>query len=266
MTCALRIEGHGLSPRVRGNPGLQLLLVVGLGSIPACAGEPTRPAGRSCRPTVYPRVCGGTPPSAFSIVMVSGLSPRVRGNRARQTVWDLRQRSIPACAGEPLAIMCYTGKGRVYPRVCGGTLALTENVHRRQGLSPRVRGNLVMDFLLPLCKRSIPACAGEPSMPGGLYLSAEVYPRVCGGTRNVNGRRILHDGLSPRVRGNPPRVVGMVGLLGSIPACAGEPTAMSGTRLPFSVYPRVCGGTTPIPSNDDPVLGLSPRVRGNLGE
>ena len=51
---------RGLSPRVRGNPGRNLLHHVQQGSIPACAGEPA--PGRSTRPgsKVYPRVCGGT--------------------------------------------------------------------------------------------------------------------------------------------------------------------------------------------------------------
>ena len=30
-------------------------------SIPACAGEPMMPAAAMMMPTVYPRVCGGTP-------------------------------------------------------------------------------------------------------------------------------------------------------------------------------------------------------------
>ena len=70
-----------------------------------------------------------------------------------------------------------------------------------------------------------------------------VYPRVCGGTGlSAKGQRI-EEGLSPRVRGNPP-----VGHLldaepGSIPACAGEPVAGEGAWLGNRVYPRVCGGT-----------------------
>ena len=51
-------------------------------------------------------------------------------------------------------------------------------------------------------------------------------------------------GLSPRVRGN--RVVGKgeCGVVGSIPACAGEPNSESRQMGMDLVYPRVCGGTT----------------------
>ena len=49
--------------------------------------------------------------------------------------------------------------------------------------------------------RSIPACAGETglaSMPSPIY---PVYPRVCGGNPWAVVKRILGNGLSPRVRG-----------------------------------------------------------------
>ena len=91
---------------------------------------------------VYPRVCGGTRIAQLDEQQREGLSPRVRGNpmaRIRQTGF---LRSIPACAGEPVrAGSIYYCPG-VYPRVCGGTRILLNRRQRRQGLSPRVRGNL----------------------------------------------------------------------------------------------------------------------------
>ena len=56
----LLLQAAGLSPRVRGNPVNSLAHAAGVGSIPACAGEPfPRPAGVK-QQRVYPRVCGGT--------------------------------------------------------------------------------------------------------------------------------------------------------------------------------------------------------------
>ena len=74
----------GLSPRVRGNHAACLLVHAKLRSIPACAGEPWQ--GRYFRRVrwVYPRVCGGTLPAAPCPPPWTGLSPRVRGNRAGQ--------------------------------------------------------------------------------------------------------------------------------------------------------------------------------------
>ena len=50
---------------------------------------------------------------------------------------------------------------------------------------------------------------------------------------------------------------------GSIPACAGEPSATTSSPTPQAVYPRVCGGTTRCAATAKEADGLSPRVRGN---
>ena len=49
------------------------------GSIPACAGEPEASTSRREGARVYPRVCGGTAKVGASKVILTGLSPRVRG-------------------------------------------------------------------------------------------------------------------------------------------------------------------------------------------
>ena len=258
------MEGDlGLSPRVRGN------LVKGngqphqVGSIPACAGEPTVSVIWAPRRGVYPRVCGGTGSAPAIAPWTIGLSPRVRGNPARRKYRRQQPWSIPACAGEPARRLRRVLVNRVYPRVCGGTrngpiVAMTTG-----GLSPRVRGNQVGKSGGADSIGSIPACAGEP---GGAYwptAAYEVYPRVCGGTHRVP----LHDtglyGLSPRVRGNRYRRAALRMDRGSIPACAGEPTPNRRRIRGQAVYPRVCGGTDLVcPPAQEPE-GLSPRVRGN---
>ena len=51
----------------------------------------------------------------------------------------------------------------------------------------------------------------------------KVYPRVCGGTLIGLRDSMLISGLSPHTRGNPTRFVSSCCIMGSIPACAGEP-------------------------------------------
>ena len=119
-----------------------------------------------------------------------GLSPRVRGNRLRRL------------EGHPRS---------------GGTQCLVDGGQLVYGLSPRVRGNLERS-LDGWVLGSIPA-AGEPHMNEVRLTSAEVYPRVCGGSLSVCDA--FPPGLSPRMRGNPTR------------------NDNTGGR----VYPRVCGGT-----------------------
>ena len=192
---------------------------------------------------VYPRVCGGTPGRKASIKEMMGLSPRVRGNRFLPLLLRRRERSIPACAGEPIRNFHWGPPMTVYPRVCGGTQYSPVSASSPSGLSPRVRGNRYQLRLPDQFRRSIPACAGEPSRPAACRLSGRVYPRVCGGTALVLMVDIRYPGLSPRVRGNLPvwRARAMRG--GSIPACAGEPGWQCTRRRSPTVYPRVCGGT-----------------------
>ena len=52
--------GHGLSPRMRGNPDAQNASRAELGPIPAYAGEPPPDSLRQTHDRAYPRVCGGT--------------------------------------------------------------------------------------------------------------------------------------------------------------------------------------------------------------
>ena len=90
-----------------------------------------------------------------------------------------------------------------------------------------------------------------------------VYPRVCGGTGGRQANSTLPGGLSPRVRGNQGWAEFIRRWLGSIPACAGEPSISHRLRVSSRVYPRVCGGTTEDQVNPVTGPGLSPRVRGN---
>ena len=72
-----------------------------------------------------------------------------------------------------------------YPRVCGGTASRAQFSTPLQGLSPRVRGNPGTARLRPVSQGSIPACAGEPELNELANRIGRVYPRVCGGTKEV---------------------------------------------------------------------------------
>ena len=92
---------HGLSPRVRGNRRRRRQWRQCPGSIPACAGEPSRGHCSGTRRGVYPRVCGGTRVQHHCPLYHIGLSPRVRGNLRAEQDRLHEEGSIPACAGEP---------------------------------------------------------------------------------------------------------------------------------------------------------------------
>ena len=151
----------------------------------------------------------------------------------------------------------------VYPRVCGGTAVQGDYEGANGGLSPRVRGNPRPARCPPTAPRSIPACAGEPSVILIIGFAITVYPRVCGGTLWRTPTRNTRRGLSPRVRGNPTMTIAGQEVVRSIPACAGEPGWPTAPESDSRVYPRVCGGTAQLKIGQVRILGLSPRVRGN---
>ena len=171
-------------------------------------------------------------------------------------------RSIPACAGEAPGRNPRKTGTKVYPRVCGGSRGRASRQMLKAGLSPRVRGKRAVYQLSGLGVRSIPACAGEAMGRQPNQTSEEVYPRVCGGSRRPANDPAAGVGLSPRVRGKPAAFTPQSGPLPSIPACAGEASAVPARVNDSMVYPRVCGGSgwhTPQGSHHP---RLSPRVRG----
>ena len=189
--------------------------------------------------------------------------PQVGHFRLPLTARTLGPGSIPACAGEPAIVPLSWLRPGVYPRVCGGTSRSSYVVPFVRGLSPRVRGNRPGGSPRVVLEGSIPACAGEPWRRQASRTSRRVYPRVCGGTNCDSADSGIVKGLSPRVRGNPPRPSLPYFSHGSIPACAGEPPRRRSRPPQGSVYPRVCGGTTRGRRCCRSHPGLSPRVRGN---
>ena len=258
-----RRHGGGLSPRVRGNPARGGVAESATGPIPACAGQPGCRGALGLALWAYPRVCGATSPMARSAALCTGLSPRVRGNLDFGQHLGPRVGPIPACAGQPFPAppdWCYA---RAYPRVCGATLRLKREGAIRQGLSPRVRGNLVAgvkwrDFVGP-----IPACAGQPGQQESCAGNHRAYPRVCGATGTWTAIGPASRGLSPRVRGNLRDLQLKAGRPGPIPACAGQPRAVHVGNVLARAYPRVCGATSSFVMRRFSIWGLSPRVRGN---
>ena len=126
-----------------------------------------------------------------------------------------------------------------------------------------MRGNPKHRYAGRKIRGSIPAHAGEPLAHELRKCLLWVYPRACGGTPEPFHGDGDHEGLSPRMRGNLERCVVRPGLIGSIPAHAGEPFAELLLLLRERVYPRACGGTLDAPAAKDPEPGLSPRMRGN---
>ena len=151
----------------------------------------------------------------------------------------------------------------VYPRARGGAGLPASPANLMLGLSPRTRGSQATDRAGGQLAGSIPAHAGEPSAGPIDRRSPGVYPRARGGAipRVFCASRLR--GLSPRTRGSHPARPRREGVLGSIPAHAGEPTRSPQPSVPPRVYPRARGGAVTDVSPRETAPGLSPRTRGS---
>ena len=214
------------------------------GPIPACAGQPDTNPGTLASLRAYPRVCGATRKLRARVAARKGLSPRVRGNQARQSQSIFRLGPIPACAGQPRPALPAHAEAWAYPRVCGATLLRRRSSHGHGGLSPRVRGNRIELRYGNKLRGPIPACAGQPRCGGALTLAIWAYPRVCGATTPALIVEFFEWGLSPRVRGNLAPFGPKERLIGPIPACAGQPFPLDLGAVGARAYPRVCGATS----------------------
>ncbi len=241
-------------------------------SLPGSTRESITPAGVD--PRVKPEGDGkelpggdgsSSPSCPDSIRASRGLFPRVRGNPptcgCRARTW----RPIPACAGQPVPRARPATSRRAYPRVCGATSGRDEHRGQDDGLSPRVRGNLLDRGGQKEQVRPIPACAGQPGSRRDHRHFQRAYPRVCGATLPAGIHDAAGKGLSPRVRGNLGLVKEGARLRGPIPACAGQPQRDRVGYRARPAYPRVCGATRTDIGGANTGMGLSPRVRGNQG-
>ena len=205
MSGSRATSGSGLSPCVRGNLFGAIPIAPSMGSIPVRTGEPCLPSGRLRSCMVYPRAYGGTIPRGYDSGPVVGLSPCVRGNRHDIYLHRAEFGSIPVRTGEPLVGRIRSPSCEVYPRAYGGTIFTIGMTISLIGLSPCVRGNLPIVKIIVTLIRSIPVRTGEPGINTSLKVIIKVYPRAYGGTVQPSLKNLGEMGLSPCVRGNPPR-------------------------------------------------------------
>ncbi len=251
---------------MRGNRHDVAAAGVPLGSIPAHAGKPCGCTGSSLQQKVYPRPCGETTPPLAVTPGKWGLSPPMRGNRVVGPARPHERGSIPAHAGKPSHTNSVPRVARVYPRPCGETEALRHTGRPEEGLSPPMRGNHAAEAHGENRRGSIPAHAGKPRHYGTLDVLKRVYPRPCGETATSAAGLVRFTGLSPPMRGNRGGLDAPGKAQGSIPAHAGKPRAGPRAGCRPRVYPRPCGETLKRFSRAFSRAGLSPPMRGNLGE
>ena len=133
-------EYPGSSPRMRGARDAAVLVITGVGIIPAYAGSTGRGGRSSGCGRDHPRVCGEHESSGSSERRNEGSSPRMRGAPDTLAPAAARAGIIPAYAG---STWWYSHRSCIlwdHPRVCGEHSNPSFPQSQVSGSSPRMRG------------------------------------------------------------------------------------------------------------------------------
>ncbi len=252
----------GSSPRVRGTRALELLHEPELRFIPARAGNAAVRPTNLCEGPVHPRACGERNVTVVLSVTRLGSSPRVRGTPTRRVALMVRERFIPARAGNAQSMPFSSPHRTVHPRACGERRALLRVVIGGVGSSPRVRGTLRGEVVFALVRRFIPARAGNATRRTVRSRRSTVHPRACGERSGSLGVGVSSRGSSPRVRGTPQNGKQHRCRTRFIPARAGNASIGCSRSTTRAVHPRACGERIEVRPEEVDVGGSSPRVRG----
>ena len=212
----------------------------------------------------HPRVRGEHLEQLRHLLSVGGPSPRARGTPSAAPLAAARPGTIPACAGNTLALRPPAERPGDHPRVRGEHSGLRRISIPPEGPSPRARGTLDHSSDFRLAMGTIPACAGNTSLDSVMFRTPRDHPRVRGEHTRYGIIPGSAQGPSPRARGTPYVGAHLVHDAGTIPACAGNTAARAASGVIRWDHPRVRGEHTDRTCSAAYSRGPSPRARGTL--
>ena len=200
-------------------------------------------------------------PCVYRLAFV-GSSPHARGTlhsliNRRQSI-----RIIPACAGNTNCRSACGNSSRDHPRMRGEHMCISEAFWADWGSSPHARGTHNRRITSCSPPRIIPACAGNTATPTFAFEAKRDHPRMRGEHSGNMSVVFLIVGSSPHARGTPSRSILLAGLIGIIPACAGNTRVIVIPSEPTRDHPRMRGEHTVFPFNRLGRWGSSPHARG----
>ena len=151
---------------------------------------------------------------------------------------------------------------RDHPRVCGEHLVFAAVALSTVGSSPRMRGTRHHPGRRFVDRGIIPAYAGNTPCSRYCCRSAGDHPRVCGEHKCEDSLLSTRAGSSPRMRGTPGLLPLAGGVLGIIPAYAGNTSMSIWPSASPRDHPRVCGEHAAMGTDSCAIWGSSPRMRG----
>ena len=259
---AVTVAAMGSSPRVRGEEKVGKLYRGWPGIIPAGAGRRSRRRCPQGQLGDHPRGCGEKACVMSADCLVSGSSPRVRGEEERGAAGGEDEGIIPAGAGRREKVSGSGAGLRDHPRGCGEKRVAGEDVKVGGGSSPRVRGEVVAGITKKGAGGIIPAGAGRSASKCWSPNSRRDHPRGCGEKSDQGYRCANAQGSSPRVRGEEAGDRGRGRADGIIPAGAGRSGVCHDKKGRRGDHPRGCGEKVGVFRLGYSAVGSSPRVRG----
>ena len=152
---------------------------------------------------VYPRWRGEHDKSLTKNNSTPGLSPLARGTHHYFGKSVIKNRFIPAGAGNTSRADEKAVNNAVYPRWRGEHTGTYQNMMISGGLSPLARGTRCSVNIDGDVTRFIPAGAGNTFLRLFMRIKNSVYPRWRGEHRRGLTSRPSQTGLSPLARGTP---------------------------------------------------------------
>ncbi len=249
------------SPRTRGWPPGDALLVADVLMVPAHAGVAPTCCPGTCRTRYGPRARGGGPRSCVEREPVPQWSPRTRGWPRLAAVGEPTGHMVPAHAGVAPS-PARTGRAGSYgPRARGGGPWPGTPQSSHPQWSPRTRGWPRAAGELGHVQPMVPAHAGvAPRSPAGSARTAH-GPRARGGGPWSTEPAQICSAWSPRTRGWPLRPHPPHRSPPMVPAHAGVALTRSTTTPRALDGPRARGGGPVVETTAMPDNKWSPRAR-----
>ena len=173
-------SASGSSPHGRGTPHCAMSCVRVIRFIPARAGN-TRGGGSGLQSgSVHPRTGGEHVVLTRGIVPKDGSSPHGRGTHLVKVRSDIKQRFIPARAGNTPRNRMTPASRSVHPRTGGEHIIEFESLTVWTGSSPHGRGTRHATEIEVLPHRFIPARAGNTKPSATWRKCSAVHPRTGG--------------------------------------------------------------------------------------
>ena len=229
---------------MRGTPRTHKPKPLGIGIIPAHAGNTCAVVRRAMEAEDHPRTCGEHTEDFFFCWDEMGSSPHMRGTLCAAPCPCRQGGIIPAHAGNTRAnAECGCHKWD-HPRTCGEHQLYTSSQFAHKGSSPHMRGTLIVIVVVGLSGGIIPAHAGNTQAPPRPASCRRDHPRTCGEHRRLPVGRVLRSGSSPHMRGTLAGLESAVDDQGIIPAHAGNTLTFTVDPACYADHPRTCGEHT----------------------